>query len=89
MNFGVNQPITRMDAAVIAGRLLEKFGKLKATTQLRFTDAEAIADYAQGVIGSLVKMDIISGYNDNTFKPSESLTRAEAAKIIYLITNNL
>lgn len=89
VNFGVNQPITRMDAAVIAGRLLEKFGKLKATTQLRFTDAEAIADYAQGVIGSLVKMDIISGYNDNTFKPSESLTRAEAAKIIYLITNNL
>ncbi|MGN7762458.1 S-layer homology domain-containing protein [Paenibacillus sp. 22594] len=40
--------------------------------------------YAQKEIQSLVEAGIISGYEDDTFKPNKAMTRAELAKIIVL-----
>ncbi|GGG11901.1 hypothetical protein GCM10010912_65400 [Paenibacillus albidus] len=50
------------------------------TTQFKdITDS-----YAQKEIQSLVEAGIISGYEDNSFKPNKAMTRAELAKIIVL-----
>ncbi|ASA24858.1 S-layer homology domain-containing protein [Paenibacillus donghaensis] len=55
---------------------------------LAFGEAKQFKDitdsYAQKEIQSLVEAGIISGYEDNTFKPNKAMTRAELAKIIVL-----
>lgn len=40
-------------------------------------------------VSALVKNNIINGYDDNTFRPEEKLTRAEFSKIISKAMNNL
>ena len=38
---------------------------------------------------SLVKGKLLNGFEDNSYRPKESLSRAEAAKIICMITENI
>ncbi|MFD1775166.1 S-layer homology domain-containing protein [Paenibacillus rhizophilus] len=70
--------------------LMMVFALLLSTLMPRMAFGEAtqfkdIADsYAQKEIQSLVEAGIISGYEDNTFKPNKAMTRAELAKIIVL-----
>lgn len=40
--------------------------------------------WAHGYVAALVEKGILSGYDDNTFKPNEKLNRAQMAKIIAL-----
>lgn len=40
--------------------------------------------YAQAEIAALVEKDIISGFEDGTFKPTETMTRAQLAKVLVL-----
>lgn len=50
----------------------------------KFSDEALITDEENRMlIGNGIGYGIINGYPDGTFKPSNSLTRAEAAKIIY------
>lgn len=42
----------------------------------------------KGAVDTLVEFQIISGYSDGTFKPDNTITRAEFAKIIIAATNN-
>jgi hypothetical protein len=83
--FGTGQNITREDMAVIASRTFARFGKLDKTSGAEFADAESISDYAAESVNTLCGMGVINGFNDGTFRPAASLTRAEAAKIIYMI----
>lgn len=69
--------ITREQAAAIVGRL--KNMEPKASM---FLDNENISDYALGYIGACEYAGIINGYEDNTFKPKNNITRAEAAAIV-------
>lgn len=43
--------------------------------------------YAQNEIVSLMEKGVISGYSDNTFKPSNNVTRAEFCKMVCLAFN--
>ena len=52
-----------------------------------FTDYEDIADYAKPAVRYFSALKVINGYPDGSFKPHGSATRAEAAKIISLITD--
>lgn len=49
----------------------------------RFTDKYEIDPYFRTFVGFAVEKGIISGYKDNTFKPTASVSRAEAAFIIW------
>ena len=49
-----------------------------------FADNESIADYAKNSVYNLKDSGVINGYDDNTFNPHSKLTRAEAAKMIYM-----
>jgi len=77
--FGVGQAITRQDVCVIVAALLN--GDYNG--ELNFSDNDAISDYAKESVRKLTAAGIVSGMGDGSFKPLNTCTRAQAAKIIY------
>ena len=49
----------------------------------KFTDWQSISQDARKYIYSAIKNNLISGYEDNTFRGQASITRAEAATLFY------
>ncbi|BAQ10002.1 S-layer glycoprotein protein, contains three N-terminal slh domains [Bacillus sp. OxB-1] len=79
--FKPGQNITRQDAAKLLALVLEL--DTKNVKDPGFKDLKKTSPY-YGYIAALVEEGIISGYEDNTFRPAASLTRAQMAKIIVL-----
>lgn len=82
--FGVGESIMRQDMATILYRAL---GNRNSSAVLNFTDTDSIASYAKDAVSELVGLNIINGYEDGTFKPRGTATRAEAAKMIWGVYN--
>ncbi len=80
--FGIGESIMRQDMATILFRALGSHGR---AVELTFTDNSAIAPYAQDAIAELVGLGVFNGYEDGSFKPRGTATRAEAAKVIWEI----
>lgn len=76
--FKPTQEITRAEAVALLGRVLELDGKKRKTI---FGDVGA-GNFASGYIQSAYDQEIVSGFLDNTFRPSQSVTRAEMAILI-------
>lgn len=74
--FGPGQPITRGQFASMFAALLEL---PTVTTAAGFTDSSPAHDPA---IGALTASGAILGFDDNTFRPHEPITRAQTASII-------
>lgn len=83
-NFYPEEAITREDMATMIARAyeIENGFKLEGDV-ITFADNNDIADYAVEAVKSMKKAEIINGYEDNTFKPKATATRAEAATMIY------
>ena len=79
--FGVGEVVTREDAAVMLGRILNPDASFEINNP--FLDNESISDYAKPYVYYLCEVGIINGYDGNLFKPKASLTRAECAKLIF------
>lgn len=77
--FRPNDGTTREDAALIIFRALG----LEKDGEADFVDSESIAPYAKDAIGAMVKGGYINGMGDGTFAPKSTLTRAQAAQLIY------
>ncbi len=84
-SFGVGNPITRQDIAVMLVRAAETVGADLAAVKEKteFADALAISDYAKDAVEKLQLSGVISGYTDGSVKPLGLATRAEAAQMIY------
>ena len=82
--FGVDEPITRAQAAALMGRLLKPE---LSSAALSFADTATIPDWAQEPVLVAVQLGLIAGNDDGTFRPMNNLTRAEAATIIERILN--
>ena len=78
-NFGIGQPVTRQDFAVIISRLLNTS---QIDDNLSFTDFDEISDYAKQSVLQLASKNIITGFSDGSFKGKQPCTRAQAAVII-------
>ncbi len=78
--FGIGESIMRQDMATILYRALGDMGN---KAELTFTDKENIAPYAEDAIAELVGLGVLNGYEDGTFNPRGTATRAEAAKTIW------
>lgn len=83
--FGLGQQITRQDMAVMIYRTFKLLGIDLASGNTEFTDAANIADYAQEAVSALEKQGILNGMGDGTFAPANNATRAQAAKVIYVM----
>ncbi|MFD2328084.1 Ig-like domain-containing protein [Cohnella sp. GCM10020058] len=75
-SFKPNQTITRAEMATMLARLITGVAGNAAS----FSDIAG--HWAQAAIESTAKAGIVSGYEDGTFRPSQTLTRAEAVTII-------
>lgn len=79
--FGVGEYITRQDVAVMIARALKL--STDTVTENIFDDSESISDYARASVHTLAAMGIINGMGDGSFAPVKSISRAEAAQMIY------
>lgn len=74
--FKPDSNMTRAEAAAIFARLIAEAKGENISGKASFKDVDKNEWYA-GYIGYLEKYNIINGYNDGTFKPDASVTRAE------------
>jgi hypothetical protein len=68
--------ITRQEVAVVIANLKNLADNEKAAGS--FNDANLVPDWSKGAIGAVLGAGYMSGYPDNTFKPANNITRAEA-----------
>lgn len=80
--FDAQTPITRQDAmyAMSAVLELEKSNDLSALDA--FSDRDLISDYAKSSVAAAVFAGIVSGFDDDTVKPLDTITRAQFATIM-------
>lgn len=86
-----NNPITREELAVVLTRFANK-AHLKLSADLAaadFMDQAKISSWARESIRSLQQAGIIAGKSANTFDPQGGTTRAEAAKILAIVLQEL
>lgn len=79
--FKPGQNITRQDAAKLLAMVLDL--DTNNVKDPGFKDVSKTNAYYK-YIAALVEEGIISGYEDNTFRPNDSLTRAQMSKILVL-----
>ena len=83
--FGIGGEISRQDLAVMCVRAAKLCGVSFETAEASFKDSEEIAPYAQEAVNMLYGAGIMVGDENGAFRPTDSATRAQAAKILYLI----
>ena len=87
--FGGGSYVTRQDVAVMAYRAityLELPLNENVSSGIAFIDYELISEYAKNAVTLMQKAGIINGMEDGSFRPADTCTRAQAAKIIYEIS---
>lgn len=77
-NFNPSANVTRAEMAVMVAKATN--AKLSTAPKLTFKDK--VPNWAAGAVEYLVKADVLTGYPDNTFKPGNNATRAEACTVI-------
>lgn len=84
--FDVNAKITRQDMAVMCHRALKYIeADLSNVESVQFADESSASAYAKDAVGILAGLGIINGKGNNQFDPLSNATRAEAAKVVYLL----
>ena len=81
-SFGVRQMITRQDMAVILVNLLKNNNISVVVDNSTFSDFSEVDSYAETAVKTLSQVKIINGFEDNTYRPHNNMTRAEAAVVI-------
>ena len=83
----LNDIITREEMAALVSAAAEANGKTVDSTPVEFTDADSISAWAVDYVYEAANLGIIDGYEDSTFRPQGTATRAEAcAMLARLIT---
>ena len=80
--FYPERAITRAEAATIASKIA-KLKKAEKTGTLNFTDMENAKPWAKNAVQEAASYGLIMGYEDGRFLPDNTITRAEAAEILY------
>ncbi len=85
--FRPNNPITRQEVAkVVSGAITT--GNIDGEGATLLKDYNTIQEWAKESVNAVYNKGYILGYLDKTYLPSRSLTRGEAAKIIFEIVDN-
>ncbi len=87
--FGIGQNIIRADMVVLASRLLENSGLAieKGEVARIFADYTEIPEYAYNAVVAMQQAGLVNGDNESKFRPTDELTRAEAAVFFWNIFN--
>lgn len=88
--FGVGENITREDMCVMLYNALKlKISNISDEVKVPFKDSDEISDYAKTAVGVLSEYGAINGVSKDEFQPKGNATRAQAAKVIYLVYDKL
>ncbi len=79
--FAPDEMVTRQDLCVILYRVATN----KSTGDKVFTDYPLISDYAKEAVSCLAGLGIVNGFEDGSFRPADGCTRAQCAKIVYML----
>ena len=77
------EPLTRAQAATILGRTLAGG---RPFADLVFADTDAIPEWASKYVSLMCYMGVLNGFEDGTFRPDGTLTRAQAAKLLTMMS---
>jgi len=78
--FRPKNKLTRQEMAVL---IINAFGYgVSQNTNINMKDANKIPKWAKGHVAKAIELGIIKGYNDNTFRPGNTITRAEVVAMI-------
>ena len=80
--FRPNDVISRNEIAVVLKRIADSQEVLE-NYDLELQDAKDIPEWAESGVKYAVKANLMKGYEDNTFRGAQPITRAEAAAVIY------
>lgn len=83
--FAPKDSLTRAEIMTILGRIVDNEDNY---TELTFADAAEIPEWAAKYVSKMVNHGYVSGYNDNTLRPANIISRAEVATIIYKMLQN-
>lgn len=76
--------LTREDMVALAGKMFEIENGYKLYGGfLKFKDMNDIAPYAKDAVTAMKEAGYISGYDDNTFRPKKTVTKAEAISVLW------
>jgi roadblock/LC7 domain-containing protein len=77
------KPMTRLDATVllVKAKKWDADAKAKNTVNLTFKDENQIPSGAVGYVAVAVEKGLIQGFDNNTFRPNEPVTRAQMAAL--------
>ncbi len=83
-NFEASSNATRAWMTQLMVRMIDKDSEasLLAYQTPSFTDFADIPRWALGYINTAIKYDLISGFPDNSFRPSDSVTRAQSVALL-------
>lgn len=83
--FGLGQNLAREDMAVLFARSLSYTAGADITagkaSQLKFTDANSISDYAKDSVAVAVELGLINGNSNGTFNPQGNASREQVALV--------
>lgn len=78
----LSEPIPRKHMAYIASKVVDAAdGKTNLQSQELVTDITAVSEYSYDIMKACAA-GVLTGYDDGSFKPDKTLTRAEAAVVI-------
>ena len=81
--FGIGRNISRQDAFVMIYRIVkDNLEEVSEDYVFEFSDVSSINDYAVDAVKALCANGIVNGYEDGTFRPTASISRAECAKLL-------
>lgn len=83
-SFHPNDPVTRAQLAVMLVRAagLQEQARLLGGAVTPYTDDRAVPSWARGEVALATKKGLVTGFPDGTFKPDQSVTRAEGSTIL-------
>jgi hypothetical protein len=82
LRFAPTDTVTRAQAVTMLGRLV---GEGFAVTPTNFADGDTIGDWALPHVEQMVSLGFLGGFDDATFRPAAPMTRAQVAKVLYLM----
>ncbi len=79
-----DKPADRLWAATLLVKALKLSdeAKAKSNSELKFRDAHQIPAGSVGYVAVAIEKGLITGYEDNTFRPNQPVTRAELAALL-------
>lgn len=83
LNANADEVLTKEQAAAFIVRTYGLENEDIDTVELTFTDTNEISDYSVNDIKIVVKLGIVAGYDDGSFKPKNEIAKTEFITMLY------